>query len=92
MNQDKKVMTMTEYEEHQKKLIEESTHDWVMDSDGEFWEEGDEDRVDTFAWSEGFHNGPVCKACNYMPCQHCEGLSIRTACQEHNPVEDKDKS
>jgi hypothetical protein len=36
----------------------------------------DEGKVDRFAYSEGFHNGPVCTRCGDSFCIHCLPLDI----------------
>jgi len=38
-------------------------HDWYRDKDGE---------IDVFAFDVDYHNGPMCKRCDYSFCKHCE--------------------
>ena len=38
------------------------THDWKLNSVGE---------IDTWAWANGYHNGPVCQRCHHSPCEYC---------------------
>jgi hypothetical protein len=38
-------------------------HDWITDEDG---------KIDEWAMSYDFHNGPVCKRCYHSFCVHCE--------------------
>lgn len=41
----------------------------------------DEDgRVDIFAYSVGYCNGPVCEACNTSWCEHCDSPSDIRPC------------
>jgi len=37
-------------------------HDWRLNDEGE---------IDTFAFENGFHNGPSCKRCHHSFCVHC---------------------
>lgn len=53
----------TEYhDEFIKKLRTKHGHEW----------EAENGRINWFALSEGFHNGPRCKKCNYSFCHHCK--------------------
>ena len=38
-------------------------HDWYKNDDGS---------IDEFAYNNGYHNGPMCKRCDYSFCMHCE--------------------
>ena len=38
-------------------------HDWITDEDG---------KIDEWAMSYEYHNGPVCKRCYHSFCIHCE--------------------
>ena len=39
-------------------------HVWSIDEEG--------GKVNIFAMSEGFHNGPICVNCGYSFCEHCK--------------------
>ena len=45
--------------------IESRGHDWKREEDGS---------VDVFGYDGGTHNGPVCTACGYGFCHHCQEL------------------
>ena len=47
--------------EYHKKLID-AGHVLVLDDDG---------KIDSFAYSDGYHNGPSCSACGMEWCHHC---------------------
>lgn len=38
-------------------------HDWYLDEDGE---------IDVWRMEYGYHNGPGCRRCEKIWCQHCE--------------------
>ena len=42
--------------------IPTTKHKWITDNQG---------KVDTYAWSREYHNGPVCEICGFNPCEHC---------------------
>ncbi len=57
-------------------LRKEHGHIWMTykDTDPEFYKNKDDpylDRIDPFAYSEGYHNGYICKKCGYSFCTHC---------------------
>ena len=51
--------------------LENKEHRWELNSRGE---------VDEFAFSEGYHNGPVCVKCEQHFCIHCEGKAMGKDC------------
>lgn len=36
------------------------------------WMRTESGKIDEFAMSIGYHNGPVCERCYYSFCEHCE--------------------
>lgn len=58
-----------------KKVLKTKKHFWRTDENGE---------RDDWAYSCGFHNGPVCEMCGEELCIHCDGSLIdEEVCFEH---------
>lgn len=62
---DKKVMTYDEYIAFLRTEMLETEHEWRTHEEAP-------DKIDTFAYSIGIHNGPVCVKCGYSYCQNCD--------------------
>ena len=49
-----------------------SKHDWKLDENGD---------IDTWAWENGKHHGPVCMRCRSPFCSHCTSHYDDTECE-----------
>ena len=63
------------YNEMLNEIRERHGHEWFKKKDDEEFdgEEEDGEKVDYCAMSEDFHNGPMCKKCDYSLCEHSQG-------------------
>jgi hypothetical protein len=71
------------YSEFLSKMRKRHGHVWETnrDSDSDLYSEGEYgDKINIFAYSVGFHNGPRCKNCGYYFCQHCDSEFDVPAC------------
>jgi hypothetical protein len=54
------------------KLRKQHGHEWLTLDEC--------DKIDSFAYSSGFHNGPRCKKCGYEFCKHCTSEFVIDEC------------
>ena len=51
-----------------------SKHDWYLNKNRAHWSDTESpyaNTADPFRLDEGFHNGPECRRCGRIACEHC---------------------